>query len=229
MMYLSPALKKYLREIKAWRFLTQSHFSLFFNCTKSTAKKCLDLLLEENLIVQLGAVTGAKGEWLRGKWLTTRKRAVRLRTRRGRGCVATSKGFQVPAHQLIVPHTVKWILGEFPDVKFISEPTLRYEYGWYWKRPPKYLPDTVFPHINYVPDALGVYNKEHFRLEVQLNNVRRDFFEQMIGACQDTYPILLICYPGRKEYFLNLSLPYQHKVTVVELHDDAGLKRFFNP
>lgn len=227
MVYLTPTLEKYLQQIRSWRFLTRKMLSLLFNCSEKTAKKNVDWLLAENLIVEPGAATGPKGSWLQGKWLTTRHRLARIKKRKYRGCVKTSRGFEVPAHQLIVPHTIAWVLKQVPDVKFIPEFSLRYDHGWYWQKSPKYLRDGVTPFANYVPDALGVYGETNFRLEVQLSKVPRNFFDDMIRACRDKHPILLTCYPGRKDYFLNLTSNYGDRIAVVELHDDINLQRVF--
>lgn len=221
----APSSTEYLREIKSWRFLTNLQLSLLFGYSEKTVKKTVDRLLEENLIVKIGSVTGSTGSWLQGRWLTTKQQLNRLKKKkRPRGYVKTSQGFEVPVHHLAVSYTVGWILKTFPILDFIPESVLQREHGWYWNRLPQNINADPFP--TYVPDALAVYEGKYFRLEVQLHNVLLNHFGDMVAACHDNYPILVVCKPGRRNYFLNLTSILQDRISIVELYDNDGLRKF---
>lgn len=223
---MTTAVAEYLEAIQAWRFLTSKQLSLLLCRSEKTSQKIIAQLLAQNLIVELGSVTGFQGDWLKGKWFTTPQRLRTLKEKKHRICVRTSKGFKLPAHNLVTSHSAGWILKKLPYVEFFSKSTLRHKNGW--RRRQLFRNRKLTNRDTYVPDALGMYDKKYFRLEICLHRVPHSHFMDMIHICQDSFPILIICYPGKKEYYWNLIPFYRHRFTIVELNDDDSLQDFLN-
>lgn len=189
---ITPAQSSILDLIELTGVCTQRHLATWTRTTPSYISQVIRLLSARREVISLGRVIGADASFLPGDWLRPRvHRGVdREETARG-GTITTNQNRKLNRHRAFVSQTLCACSDIFPDLRFVPESALRKQ-GWFYKHAGSLPTGVANPLATYVPDALLSVNNCFVRLEVQVSPKFSSDPGEMLDACADTYPVVMV-------------------------------------
>jgi hypothetical protein len=192
MRQLSPAQASILELIELTGVCTQRHLVTWTRTTRSYISQVVQRLTDKLLVQSLGRVVGPDAIHLPGVWLQARNPKSEHASQRELGAkILTNQNRPIHRHPAYVSQTLCHCSEIFPNIRFVPETALRKQ-GWFYKNASSVPAGVANPLATYVPDALLNLNGHFIRLEVQTHFRFSCAPEEMIAACADTYPIIMV-------------------------------------
>jgi hypothetical protein len=188
---ITTAQSSILELIELTGICTQRHLATWTRTSPSYISQVIRLLSARREVIHLGRVVGPDASFLSGDWLRSRVNRGADREEAARGTISTNLGRKINRHRAFVSQTICACSDLFPDLRFVPEAALRRQ-GWFYKHAGSLPVGVANPLPTYVPDALLIVDNRFVRLEVQISPKFSCDPGEMIAACADDYPIVMV-------------------------------------